>query len=71
MKFNPLQGLVAKHYEGGEFSHMTGTDELDGCGDTLFSFAILEAGDADNNQELYLMLEGAINQLRSLQGELL
>lgn len=70
MKFTPLQHIVAEHYEGGEFSHIADEDHMDECGDTLFKFLILEAGDADDSDHFHRMLETAINQLRSLQGEL-
>lgn len=70
VELTPLQELVAKHYEGGEFSHITNTAQLDGCGDTLFKFCILEAGDAQLPGDLWGMLDKAVRQLRSLQGEL-
>jgi len=70
MKFTPLQTFVAEHYEGGEFCETTDTKDLDACGDTLFKFCILEAGDADDSDQFHRMLETAIRQLRSLQGEL-
>lgn len=69
MKFNPTQQLVATHYAGGEFAHIADTDRLDCCGDTLFKFCILEAGDAVTPGDLWHMLETAIANLRSLQGE--
>lgn len=70
MKFTPLQALVAKHYAGGEFSHLQFVDDLENCGDTLFSFCIQEAGDAGTNDHFWHMLTTAIEQLRDLQGEL-
>lgn len=77
MKLSPLQQLVAQHYAGSEFAHVVDTDELDDLGDTLFKFVVLEAGDADCGSNTILsahtfgrMLETAINQLRSLQSEI-
>ena len=69
MIFTPLQKRVAQHYAGGEFAHILDTDELPDCGDTLFRFCILEAGDAAVGGEFWGMLDVAINELRSLQGE--
>lgn len=70
MKFNPTQENIALHYCGGEFAHITDTDESDDCGDTLFTFCIREAGDAESQEEFLGMLARAIDELRSLQGEL-
>ena len=70
MKFTPLQALVAKHYEGGEFDYLVEVDEAENCDDTLFEFVIREAGDARSVPMFCAMLETAISQLRRLQGEL-
>lgn len=67
MKFTPLQHLVSAHYAGGEFSEETDTNNLTQCGDTLFKFCILEAGDADDSDHLYRMLTTAIGELISLR----
>lgn len=70
MKLSKLQLLVAQHYAGGEFVHVVNTDQLDHLGDTLFKFAILEAGDAADEHEYCTMLGTAIDQMRSLQDEI-
>jgi len=76
MTFTPLQRLVARHYAGGEFGHIDDTDLLDELGDTLFTFVVREAGDAECGANIELtartfgaMLNTAIDQLRSLQNE--
>lgn len=65
----PLQLLVAKHYEGGEFAHVTTVQEAEYCGDTLFVFCLHEASDAEPHAATFhKFLQTAIDQLRSLQG---
>lgn len=68
--FTPLQRFVARHYEGGEFSHIDNTLQLVDCGDTLFTFAVYEAGDAGDLDDLKRMLERGADQLYSLAGEI-
>lgn len=70
MKTNPLQTLVATYYQGGEFDYIKTRDDAQGVGDGLFAFCIDEAGDASDKSELVGMLNRAIEQLRSLVGEL-
>ena len=65
-----LQALVATHYQGGEFDHIETQDDAKNVGDSLFTFCINEAGDAGDKSELINMLNRAIDQLRSLVGEL-
>ena len=69
-KLSPLQKLVATHYQGGEFGHIETQDDAQNVGDGLFTFCINEAGDASDVGELIGMLNKAIEQLRSLVGEL-
>lgn len=69
--FTPLQTFVAQNYEGGEFSHITSLPELDQCGDTLFKFCILEAGNSANEEDLMRMIDQAQAQLRSLAADLM
>lgn len=66
----PLQAMVATHYQGGEFDHITNTTLAQDTGDGLFTFCINEAGDAGDKPELIGMLNRAIDQMRSLVGEL-
>lgn len=68
--FNDMQELVRKHYAGGDFAHLRTYQELSDCGDGLYNFLLLEAGDAATSGDFWHMLETAIEQLRSLQGEL-
>lgn len=68
--FTPMQKFVAQHYEGGELNHIDNTLRLVDCGDTLFAFAIYEAGDAEDLDELKRMLERGAEQLLSLAGEI-
>lgn len=69
-QFSPLQAMVATHYQGGEFDNITNTTLAQDTGDGLFTFCINEAGDASDKAELIAMLSRAIDQLRSLVGEL-
>ena len=70
LKLNGLQEEVATHYQGGEFAYIKSLDAAQNVGDGLFTFCINEAGDAGNKPELVNMLNRAIDQLRSLVGEL-
>ena len=65
-----LQKLAANHYQGGEFGHIENQDDAKDVGDGLFTFCINEASDASDMSELVHMLNQAIEQLRSLVGEL-
>ena len=70
LKLNGLQEEVATHYQGGEFAYIKSLDVAQNVGDGLFTFCINEAGDAGDKPELVSMLNRAIDQLRSLVGEL-
>lgn len=65
-----LQAQVAAHYQGGEFDYVTAVEDAQSVGDGLFTFCINEAGDASDKGELIGMLNRAIDQMRSLVGEL-
>ncbi len=69
-KLTPLQALVATHYQGGVFDHITNATLAQDVGDGLFTFCINEAGDAGDKAELINLLRYAIGQMRSLVGEL-
>ena len=69
-QLTPLQAQVAAHYQGGEFGYIETQDDAQNVGDGLFTFCINEAGDAGDKSELVNMLNRAIEQLRSLVGEL-
>lgn len=69
-RLTPLQAQVAAHYQGGEFDYIKTRDDAQNVGDGLFTFCINEAGDAGDKSELVNMLNRAIEQLRSLVGEL-
>ena len=69
-RLTPLQAQVSAHYQGGEFDHIETQDDAQNVGDGLFTFCINEAGDASDKGELIGMLNKAIEQLRSLVGEL-
>lgn len=70
MKLNPTQNLVAKYYCGGEFEHITDTDEVAECGDTLFTFLIVEADDVSFNSEYRRRLITAETQIQDLRNAL-
>lgn len=69
-QLTPLQAQVAAHYQGGEFGHIETQDDAQNVGDGLFTFCVNEAGDAGDKAEFIDMLNRAIEQLRSLVGEL-
>ena len=69
-RLTPLQAQVSAHYQGGEFDHIESQHDAQNMGDGLFTFCINEAGDAGDKSELVNMLNRAIEQLRSLVGEL-
>ena len=69
-RLTPLQAMVATHYQGGEFDHIETQDDAQNVGDGLFTFCVNEAGDAGDKAEFINMLNRAIEQLRSLVGEL-
>ena len=69
-QLTPLQALVATHYQGGVFDHITNATLAQDVGDGLFTFCINEAGDTTDKGELIAMLSRAIDQMRSLVGEL-
>ena len=69
-KLSPMQAQVAAHYQGGEFGYVTSAEDAQSVGDGLFTFCINEAGDASDKEELIAMLSRAIDQMRSLVGEL-
>jgi len=64
--FSPLQDFVLKHYENGEFEHISNKTKLRHCGDTLLMYAVNEAGDASDLEELGFMLGRAIKQLNTV-----
>lgn len=69
-QLTPLQAQVAAHYQGGEFGHIETQDDAQNVGDGLFTFCVNEAGDAGDKAEFINMMNHAIEQLRSLVGEL-
>lgn len=69
-QLTPLQAQVAAHYQGGEFGHIETQDDAQNAGDGLFTFCVNEAGDAGDKAEFINMMNRAIEQLRSLVGEL-
>lgn len=70
MSLNPQQELVREHYQGGEFAYIETLAQVHKCGDGLFVFLMHEAHDAEDMAEFDSMLDTAIRQLRSLQGEI-
>lgn len=70
MKLNPIQNLVAKYYCGGEFEFAEDTDEVSDCGDSLFVFAINEAGDCLSPGEYSKRLQTAVSELLSMRAEI-
>lgn len=62
----PLQLLVAKHYCQGEFAYVTDYKQVVNVGDTLFHFAISEAGDMSGPYDMRAALYRAVDELRYL-----
>lgn len=65
-EFSAIQAEVVAKYQGGEFSMVTALDDLDAVGDTMFAFAVREAGDAADREEYASMLRTAIADLEGL-----
>lgn len=65
-EFSAIQAEVVAKYQGGEFSMITPLDDLDAVGDTMFAFAVREAGDAADREEYSSMLRTAISDLEGL-----
>lgn len=62
-----LQIAVAADYDGGAHAHITNAEQAKEVGDTLFSFVIAEAGDAQGDAvEAIRMIESAARQLTEL-----
>jgi hypothetical protein len=68
--FNSTQQKIAEVYCGGDFAHISKIKEAENCGDTLFLFLILEAGDASDKTEFIGMLDEAIKQMQDVRAEL-
>lgn len=65
--------LVAQHYDDGAFGYLTPKTvrtECDMVGDSLFAYAVKEAGDSSGLDELIHMLGRAEEQLRDLREKL-
>lgn len=62
-----IQKKIAKLYCDGDLDHVKSLEEAKTCGDGLFRFLLIEAGDADGDpDEFQHMLESAIRQLQDL-----
>lgn len=66
MKLTPLQLLVAKYYQEGEYRGSTTQADYTDMGDTLFTYIMQEAEDATTVTELVEMLDVARWQLDQL-----
>ena len=64
--FSALQQEVVEKYQEGEFSMVTPYDDLNKVGDSLFTFAVREAGDASDREEFVAMMRTAISDLEAL-----
>lgn len=63
-----IMEFVAKHYACGQFDGFDNID--DSHGDALFTFCMQEADEAESMAAFKKMLSSAIDQLRSLRGEI-
>lgn len=65
--------LVAQNYDDGSFGYLTPKGvrtECDMVGDSLFAYAIKEAGDCSDMEEFLRSLEFAEGRLRALREKL-
>jgi hypothetical protein len=78
MHLNDWQKAIARTYDGGDYAHFAeqgevSDDQLDGCGDTLFEFLMLELFDAEDCgslEEAVRRIESARRQLDNALGVL-
>lgn len=66
----PLQLLVAKHYNQGEFDHVKTKEDALQVGDSLFIFSVQEAGDMSGPYDMRAALYRAVDELRYLSAQL-
>lgn len=64
-KLNALQLAVAKHYNAGDFDHLTTMEDAQHAGDSLFTFCINEAEDAERVDVFKRRVEIAIEDLQN------
>lgn len=64
--FSRVQQAVAKLYGGGDLAYVDNLEKAAVCGDGLFDFLVIEAGDAENLDEYLGMIAAARNQLTDL-----
>ncbi len=62
-----LQRRVAEVYENGEYGHIQSVEEAKECGDSLFVFLVLEAGDAGDSEEFIGMVSRVGEQLSDMK----
>lgn len=69
---NKAQSLVAETYCDGEFNYHNIENELDICGDGLFSFLINEVADFENEEDwemVYMRLQRAVDQIQDVMAK--
>ena len=71
MVLNAWQKAIARSYSGGDYAHLAdqgeiGAADLDGCGDTLFRFLMVELADREDCDTL----EEAIRRCGSARQQL-
>jgi hypothetical protein len=71
VNLNPIQRFVADTYENGEFSHIQTVEEAAHVGDTLFTFLVYEAGDAEDFEDFAGMVDRARDQVATVYNALL
>lgn len=69
MTYTPLtrtQRAIAAIYCDGDMSHIESMEELEGCGDGLFTFLLNEVQGAPNKEEVQRLLQAAVEQIQGV-----
>ena len=70
MTYTPLtrtQRAIAAIYCDGDMSHIESMEELEGCGDGLFTFLLNEVQGAPNKEEVQRLLQAAVEQIQGVK----
>jgi len=65
-KLSALQKKIAEHYNAGEYDHIKTMEDAQHAGDSLFTFCINEAEDAERLDVLKRRIEIAMEDLQHL-----
>lgn len=70
-QLTPVQKMVLRHYNDGEFLHLQNMKDVEKAGDTLLLFMLREAGDVAGNDNDTKAVAEYIQALTSASGQLL